>query len=114
MQDTPERRLSVHARSPRSTNQTPLACVNTVLCLSSHTGTDTPSTFSGCVVYALIHQNKFSQRWNDTQTAVTTNRPPQFYHSLNSPQSMESESPRRGQDIPSVSDLTTRNESTQQ
>ena len=51
-----------------------------------HSGADTPATYSGSAVYALVHQKKFVQRWNDIQLAVTTTFPAQIHASFNSPQ----------------------------
>ena len=59
-------------------------------CATPQSGADIPSIFSGCIIYALIHQNIFSQRWNDIQLAVTATPPAQIHTSLNSPQPIAS------------------------
>ena len=69
-------------------------------CTIPNTDANNLSTCPICVLYALVHQNKFSQRWNDIQTAVPTTRRAQINASLNSPQ-------RMAQSTPPGSDLTT-------
>ena len=58
-----------------------------------YTDANTLSTCFVYVLYALVHQNAFSQRWNDIQTAVTTD--------------MECATPPRGRSIPIRSDVPT-------
>ena len=58
---------------------------------SLNSSADTPSTCSGCVVYALIHQITFTQRCNDIQLVVIATQASQIHTSLNSPQPMASE-----------------------
>ena len=57
-------------------------------CASPHEVTDTTSTCPDCVVYALLYQNTFNQRWTAIQTAANTIRPAQLYPSINSPPPM--------------------------
>ena len=76
-------------------------------CAMPHTDANTLSTCSVYVLYALIHQNTFAQRWNDIQTAVTTAQRIQINASLNSPQRMECATPPRGRGIPIRSDVPT-------
>ena len=54
-------------------------------CARPLSATDTPHTCSSCVLYTLIHQNTFAQRWSDIQTPLTTTRHQQLHPSLNSP-----------------------------
>ena len=67
--------------------------------------TDTPHTCSRCLLYALIHQNTFAQRWNDIQHMLTTTRPQQLHASLNTPQPVKHTSPPQDKEDPSVSDI---------
>ena len=74
---------------------------------------DTPSTCSDCVLYALIHQNTFVQRWNDVQTSLTTTRRQQIHPSLNYPQPVEHTTPPHDKGRPGVSVLATDTNTTQ-
>ena len=58
-----------------------------------------------CILYALIHQNTFAQRWTTVQTTVPTTRNVQIHASLHSPQRMECATPPRKRGIPIQSDI---------
>ena len=62
-----------------------------------------PHTCSRCVLYALIHQNTFAQRWDDIQHMITTTRPQQIHASLNTPQPVPHTAPPRAKEEASVS-----------
>ena len=67
--------------------------------------TDKPHICSRRVLYALIHQNTFANRWNDIQTASTATRPTQLHPSLNSPPPVPHIKPPRDRGNPSVAVL---------
>ena len=82
-------------------------------CASPYTGTEHPIIYSGCVVYALIHQNTFSQRWNEIQLIVTAIPSVQTHPSINSSHSIEETIPPRRQGILRFSSLATTTDSPQ-
>ena len=74
-------------------------------CARPLSATDKPHTCSRCVLYALIHQNTFAQRWDDIQLMITTPRPQQIHASLNTPQPVTHKAPLPVHENPSVSSI---------
>ena len=74
-------------------------------CTKPLSDTDTPHTCSRCVLYALIHQNTFAQRWSDIQTSHTPIRPQQIHASLNTPQPVKHITPPSDKGKPRVNVL---------
>ena len=62
-------------------------------CASPYTDNGSPSTCASCIIFALIHQNTFVERWNDMQHGLAPDRSSQLHPSLNSPQPDHSVSP---------------------
>lgn len=81
-------------------------------CAAPIAGTGTPLTFSGYLVYALIPQNHFTQRWNENQLAVTPTPSAQINTFLHIPHPIEEAISLRWQGAPSVSKLSKRTDST--
>ena len=82
------------------------------VCATSTVDAGTPGTCPKCVVYALIHQHLFAQRWDKTHIVVRPNPSAQINPSLNTPHPMKSVTPPQRQRVHSVSDLITRTDST--
>ena len=74
-------------------------------CAMHLSDTDAPHTCSRCVLYNLINQNTFAQRWNDIQVSLTSTRHQQLHPSLNSPQPVKHTTPPRDMGKPSVNVL---------
>ena len=55
-------------------------------CASLQPDEGIPSACASCVVYALINQNIFAERWNEMQHALAPAQQPQIYPSINGPQ----------------------------
>ena len=60
---------------------------------SSHLDNGSPSTCVSCIIFALIHQHIFAERWDDMQHNLAPTQPTLLHPSLNSPQSDHSASP---------------------
>ena len=83
------------------------------VCARPLSATDTPHTCARCILYALIHQNTFAQRWNEIQQILTTTRPQQIHPSLNDPQPVRHTTPPRPKDTPSDSTTASNTVNTQ-
>ena len=55
-------------------------------CASPYPDDGIPSTYASCIIFALIHQNTFAERWNDIQNSLTPTQQQQLHPSLNNPQ----------------------------
>ena len=55
-------------------------------CASTHPDLGSPTTYASCVVFDIIHQNTFTDRWDDIQHALVLAQQPQLHPSLNIPQ----------------------------
>ena len=70
------------------------------------------STCPICVIYALLYQNMFAQRWNDIQTVVPTTRCAQIHASHNSLQRKECATSPHKRGLPIGSNVPTATVST--
>ena len=68
-----------HVITKSSTNACPA-------CASPHSDDGIPSTCTGCVIFAIIHQNTFAERSTELQHNLAPAQPSQLHPSLNSPQ----------------------------
>ena len=82
-------------------------------CAMPHTDANDLSTCLLCVLYALVHQNTFDQRWNDIQTSLTATRQQKVHSSLIYPKPVKNATPPRDKGRPSVLVLATKTDTTQ-
>ena len=62
-------------------------------CKSPHTDEGCSSTYASYIIFALIDQNTFAERWNGMQHNLAPAQSSQLHPSLSSPQSGHSASP---------------------
>ena len=94
-----------HVITKSSTNDCPA-------CASPHTDDGIPSTCAGCIIFALIHQNTFAERWTALQHNLAPAPPSQLHPSLNSPQYDLIASPTTQQDASSLARVKPHQDST--
>ena len=70
---------------------------------SPHPNEGTPTTYTNCVVFDLIHQITFAERWKNMQHDLASAQQSQLHPSLNSPQPGHSASPMQNYGVSPLS-----------